>query len=239
MDILPIEVIEIIFNHLSFYEIINQIFLSKKYKKIIENVTWRIQKFIIILFNKRDLQILQKFKPRIKNLFVDCNELASQNPIINYLDEIQYETLYFKNIDLYRNKITDLKDLDFKISEKCKEIYFINCINYSISLVNSLIYLKNCESVNFNGNVKMDLRVTGMVFCYINIVVLQTLNKLPKLKKISLSEWILDKECLELLSNHEIIELNQVIIKDDIIFLKNCTEVRLSKCQINENNLKE
>ena len=218
LDKLPVEIIIVIFHFLSLYDIVTAISISEKYKTIIETTVWRIKNLCLTSINYK---ILIKYNFRIHKL-----------RIFNFFNLIglHYKTLYFNNSNLPFAK--SLIDMDSEISEKCKKISFRNCKLYSLLFILSLKYLKKCKHIKFFDRV--EISNIGSVYKFIHECTILTNTKtLPNLCKISLTNWKLDQYCLNLLSNHETIILKEVLILDNISFIQNFSEIRLSTCFLN------
>lgn len=227
LDKLPIELIVFIYSHLQFINfesLLIHLAISKKFLKI-KNYIQKLQVKSFIVSCEKNKQMLFKFKPYIKNLRL-YQHLSKDIHLTNMnLKEINYKALFISDVDFSFCKINDLTNIDFKISEKCKKICFCDCKNYSMSLITSLSILKNCESIIFYGRI-----FYGINNC--ETIILKTINALQKLQKIHLIHWVLNEECLRLLSNHKIIKLNQVFITGDLNLIQNYSKICLFTCWV-------
>lgn len=211
---LPLEILTIIINFLPISDILTNIFVSKKFNNLIICTRWDVHKFV--LFHEKDLEFLHKFKFNIQKLKVSK---FFENTIPN-LTKLNYRELYLFNVDF--SKYQSLIDFDSQISNKCEKLTFNFCIGYSKSLLSSFMCLVGCKNIKFHDELDCD---------YYDI--LNCFKKLPKLRQISLYNWILNQECLCLLADYEMVKLKNVKIHGNIDDFYNYTCIHLSSCLLN------
>ena len=204
METLPTELIAEIIGFLSFQNIINLLFVVKKFRNIIIRfslIPKKISKYVILCNN--DYLILVKYKPLIKTLMI-------QGHIINLreinLTEINYKRLYLKDIDI---SINDVKMLDKNISQKCKKITFCKLFLPN-NFVNSFTCLDVCKTIRFFYPIDNNCGKYGEYDYFLKFVLF---SKIPK---IVLSHWILRTRQIFFLSTIDIVKLKKSLIYGDI-----------------------
>lgn len=222
METLPTELKTHIFANLSFQNVIDLLFVTKEFKKIVVSFFLmsqkRIPKYIISYYD--DYLILIKFKPRVKTLMI-------QSQIINTnrfnLTDIDYERLFLKVVIL---SINDVVMLDANISQKCKKITLYGLI-LTENFMLSLACLDVCETFRFYRpayyNPDRECKEYDNYF--------KSISWAPKIRKIVLSYWVLCDQQIKLLSGTNIIKIKKSHIYGNLSKLSDVSQFYAIECR--------